>query len=140
MVQFNIKIEGLDKLKKGFTRAGSSGARELNNAIRKSTFILQGDVKEKTPVDTGNLRSKIYTKFAPLTGKVYTNVKYAKFIEKGTRSYNPDIIRPRVYKIRGRTIVRHRTKGRMFGRAIKATRIRINRNFKIAIDKILKMI
>ncbi len=57
----------------------------VNQALGRGAKLMQGAVKLLTPVDTGNLRNKIFAeeeKF--MQWGVETNVEYAIFVEFGT--------------------------------------------------------
>jgi HK97 gp10 family phage protein len=71
---------------------------------------VQARAKVLAPVDTGRLRASIKIQrkltFRGPTYTVYTNVKYAPYVEQGTR---PHVIRPKTkkalkFKMGGRTV------------------------------------
>lgn len=61
---------------------------DLTKKMNKATIKVQSQAKELAPVDTGRLKGSIHTKVKKdgknIIGKVYTNVKYAPFVEFGT--------------------------------------------------------
>ena len=59
--------------------------------LTRSAIMLEGKVKEKTPVDTGRLRSSITHKVEPFRALVGTNVSYAPHVEFGTRPHWPPL-------------------------------------------------
>ncbi len=87
----SVEIEGLDELLKKLE------PRQLNGPLRRffqrSTITVQNQARQKAPVDTGRLRSSIATQVdhstPPMWGKIGTNVKYAPFVEFGTRPHWP---------------------------------------------------
>jgi len=91
MSETSIKIEGLDKLLKKVDPKLLS--KPLRNFFQRSTIAIQNRAREKAPVDTGRLRAGIATEVdhssPPKWGKVGTNVKYAPFVEFGTRPHWP---------------------------------------------------
>ena len=54
------------------------------NTVRKATFKAEADIKQFTPVDTGNLRNSFQTQIEPFIGEVFTNVEYAEPVAFGT--------------------------------------------------------
>lgn len=61
----------------------------LRRWLTKSVLLLEGEVKRQTPVDTGRLRASITHQVQPFRAWVGTNVKYAPFVEFGTRPHFP---------------------------------------------------
>jgi len=58
---------------------------EAREVIRKTTFDVEARAKQLVPVDTGLLRNSIQSEFeSDLVGIVFTNTKYAPFVEYGT--------------------------------------------------------
>lgn len=55
--------------------------------VRKAAFDIEGQAKNRAPVDTGALKSSISTEFEDngLTGIIAPHVEYATFVEFGTR-------------------------------------------------------
>jgi len=52
--------------------------------VKKATLQWEAQVKQATPVDTGNLRNSWQHEIQPLTGKVFTTVEYAEPVAYGT--------------------------------------------------------
>ena len=77
-----INILGLDKLAK--KAEGDTIKKPLDDGVKKITHALETEVKKATPVDMGILRSGIFSQFGYDSAKVYTNVRYAGFVEYGT--------------------------------------------------------
>lgn len=59
--------------------------KEINRAIKKSIFLIQGRSMINTPVLTGRLRSSTRSLFENLKGTVGTNTNYDVFIHDGTK-------------------------------------------------------
>ena len=57
---------------------------KVQKTVRKATFKAEKDIKEFTPVDTGNLRSSFQSEVKPYIGIVFTNVEYAEPVAYGT--------------------------------------------------------
>lgn len=91
MSETNVRIEGLDKLLKKVEPGLLN--KPLRNFFKRATITVQNRARDKAPVDTGRLRSSIATEVdrrdPPKWGKVGTNVKYAPFVEFGTRPHWP---------------------------------------------------
>lgn len=83
MTGFRIELIGkealLDKLDKGNFKKPVAGA------IRKMTLWFEATAKASTPVDTGRLRASVSSTIDAQGGEVFTNVKYAPFVEYGTQ-------------------------------------------------------
>ena len=63
---------------------GDHFEQQVINTVRKATLKAEKDIKEFTPVDTGNLRNSFKNKVEPLVGEVFTNVEYAEPVAYGT--------------------------------------------------------
>jgi hypothetical protein len=93
MPTFEVKVIGVEGLIKKLD--SSLIAAPMQNFLQKSAVTVESKTKENTPVDTGRLRSSIThsmdTATVPLWAKVGTNIKYAPFVELGTRPHFPPI-------------------------------------------------
>ena len=76
-----LEVEGIKELQKKLNEKNVT--QPLNDGIKKSTFLLEREVKQATVTDTGRLRSSMTTKFGAGFGQVGTNVEYAPVIEFG---------------------------------------------------------
>jgi len=92
-VEMNISITGLDELRKRIDPAWFQAV--LERGLKAAVIHLEGKVKERTPVRTGRLRASITHGGKGLRYTVGTDVKYARFVEEGTK---PHVIRPRTKK------------------------------------------
>ena len=63
---------------------GDHFEQQVINTVRKATFKAEKDIKEFTPVDTGNLRNSFKNKIEPFVGEVFSNVEYAEPVAYGT--------------------------------------------------------
>ncbi len=63
---------------------GNHFEQQVINTVRKATLKAEKDIKEFTPVDTGNLRNSFKNKVEPFVGEVFTNVEYAEPVAYGT--------------------------------------------------------
>ena len=66
------------------TDIGDHFGEKVQNTVRKATFKAEKDIKEFTPVDTGNLRNSFQSEVKPYIGIVFTNVEYAEPVAYGT--------------------------------------------------------
>lgn len=82
-----ITIKGIDRVLKHFDNISNL---ELDEAVNKATSLVHGQAKSLAPVNTGNLKGSIHMKVTKsgkrITGKVYTNLSYAMYVEFGTGS------------------------------------------------------
>ena len=85
-VKINFRVEGLDGLlKKLEALKNIEKDPRIDKALGRGAARIQAAVKELTPVDTGNLRNKIFVAQEKMMEyAVTTNVEYAVFVEYGT--------------------------------------------------------
>ena len=65
------------------TDIGDHFGDKVQKTVRKATFKAEKDIKEFTPVDTGNLRNSFQSEVKPYIGIVFTNVEYAEPVAYG---------------------------------------------------------
>ena len=63
---------------------GDHFEQQVINTVRKATLKAEADIKQFTPVVTGNLRESFDNKIEPFVGEVFTNVEYAEPVAYGT--------------------------------------------------------
>lgn len=80
-----VKIANLPQIRAAFLKAPAKMTRNLNEAIRKSIFMIEREGKIRTPVDTGRLRASYITRFSSLRGEVGPTANYSLFVHEGTR-------------------------------------------------------
>ncbi len=87
VVEVKIEVRGLRELQKKMVAV----AREVKETdiIKKLTLLAHREIVKATPVNTGRLRASIVPEVLPLYGRVSTFVKYAPFVEFGTRHMEP---------------------------------------------------
>ena len=85
-IKVNFRVEGLsDFLKKLEALKNIEKDPRIDKALGRGAARIQGAVKLLTPVDTGNLRNKIFLAHEKMMEyAVTTNVEYAVFVEYGT--------------------------------------------------------
>lgn len=92
MAEIDIEINGLKETQAEMERI----VRDLRgepflNGMRRATMLVQRSAKQKAPVDTGRLRASITPEVRwqgnTAVGVVGSNVKYAPFVELGTRPH-----------------------------------------------------
>ena len=66
------------------TDIGDHFGDKVQKTVRKATFKAEKDIKEFTPVDTGNLRNSWQSEVQDYRGEVFTNVEYAEPVAYGT--------------------------------------------------------
>ena len=66
------------------TDIGDHFGEKVQKVVRKATFKAEAEIKEFTPVDTGNLRDSFESDIKPFIGEVFTNVEYAEPVAYGT--------------------------------------------------------
>ena len=133
MLNMQVKIDGLDKLKEALRRAPEVTAFQIGGAIQKSLVTISSQAKREAPVNKGfgggTLRQKISMPImlTKLRGKVESTAPYSIFVHEGTRKH---IIRPRIKK--GLANVRM---GKYFGKIVKHPGTKANPFFKRAFNK-----
>ena len=84
-----IRIVGLDKLRRRFSKSPQRLRRAIGGAIKESAFLIERESKKRAPVDTGRLRASIFTTIRPFSAIVQPKVKYAIYVHQGTRFMRP---------------------------------------------------
>lgn len=83
-----MSIQGFDSLISKLNSLGSNATKAVAKGVELAAKKVQGDAKDLTPVDTGQLRNSINTsveeKDNMIIGKVFTNVEQAAYVEFGT--------------------------------------------------------
>ena len=145
-VQVSGELEGLDELMRRFRRAPERFEGYMRRFFGKALPVVEREVKVRTPVNTGALRSSVGFEIegagARMQGIVGTPKDYAPFVELDTRPHWPPFI-PIAYwvhrklRVAGelhyavtraiqRKIARFGTKGKhMFETAFEETRERV---------------
>jgi len=90
MPDFSIRIEGLKELQRRISPSQFKAV--LERGLKAGAIHLEGGVRKDTPVRTGRLRASIAHKGGGLRYEIGTNVKYARYVEEGTK---PHEITPR---------------------------------------------
>jgi hypothetical protein len=80
-LKVNVEVRGVNETVSKLKR----GRDEIHATFAKLVAHTSGEAKKHAPVDTGRLRASINFEVSGLTGRVYTNVDYAKFVEFGHR-------------------------------------------------------
>ena len=80
-VKFEVTIRGVNETISKLKR----GRDEIHSTFAKLVAHTSGEAKKHAPVDTGRLRASINFEVSGLSGRVYTNVDYAKYVEFGHR-------------------------------------------------------
>jgi hypothetical protein len=121
-----MTITGLDKVIKSYGNAPKYLDGELNKALEKSLFTIERNVKTRTPVDTGRLRTSIgdestgegWRWVKKNIGRIGTRVEYAYHVEM--------------------TQMRHRVgEAHYFLNGVKASVDQINRYFVEAVKNVI---
>ena len=86
MSGYNFEIKGIDSFLKNINNIQNNFHGDLQNLVEKHGGILLRNTKQRTPVDTGQLRRSWQLEKGDLYVKLYNNVEYAQFIEYGHRT------------------------------------------------------
>lgn len=92
MDDISIEIQGLKETQAALEKATAAlTGPPMLAGMRRATLLVQASAKRKAPVDTGRLRASItpevQTRADGVVGIVGSNVKYAPFVELGTRRH-----------------------------------------------------
>lgn len=82
----SIRVNGIKEALSALEDYKDTKTEQLETATQKATIDTERKAKKNAPVDTGRLRSSIHRTNNKLSGTVYTNVKYAPYVEFGTGS------------------------------------------------------
>lgn len=98
-MEIKVDKSELDAFSVKLGAKASKFPKEIQEAIKKSSQSVERQAKSNLTsngsVKTGHLRRSITHTASQYEGKIYTNVKYAKGVEEGTR---PHVIRPKKKK------------------------------------------
>lgn len=86
MSGYSFEISGIDEFINQIERTRMNFPRDLQKLIEKHGGKLLRDTKQRTPVDTGQLRRGWELEKEDLYIRLYNNVEYAQFIEWGHRT------------------------------------------------------
>jgi HK97 gp10 family phage protein len=84
-MKIKLRVKGVRKAIRNMDRAERSRIiPALQRGIHKGGYIMEREIKKRSPVDTGRLRRSIKTILGRMKATVSTNVKYAPHQEFGT--------------------------------------------------------
>lgn len=90
------------KLEKQLMELVNKLEKAAETTIKEGCTSIQAQAKELCPVDSGNLRDSINTKYNDMSfeheGYVYAGMSYAPYVELGTRSMAPQPFMYPAYK------------------------------------------
>lgn len=96
MSSIKVDVKELDRLVVLLDQYPNTVNTKVAKVVRTSTLNVESYAKQKltsnNSVDTGRLRNSINSKITMYEGIVSTNVKYARYVEEGTK---PHIIKPK---------------------------------------------
>lgn len=84
---YQVEIKGFAEFQRNLKRAGADVEKQLDVAISKSISLISRNAKTRTPVRSGNLLKGYRTKYGKLEGVLANIVKYAPYVEYGTRRF-----------------------------------------------------
>lgn len=90
MIKVSIPEKEIQRALRNIKTYGQETEDEIKKQVLLSAYAIQKEAKEKTPVDTGRLRSSIAVDSVAggLGAEVGTNVEYAPHVEFGTKRQN----------------------------------------------------
>jgi len=156
-MELSISLEGFKQLEAALARAPEIVTAELNAYAHAAVTHMVTEAQDRTPVDTGHLRSRISgevlgttrlgalgVKDAGVLGVVGTVTPYAIPVELGTR---PHVIRAKNAKalhfgnITVKSVNHPGTKGaHMFQQAFDANQAQLHQDFERTVERILQRI
>lgn len=85
MPTVHVTIKNLPQIRAAFGKAPRLMVKKLDDAIKKSAFLIERESKTRTPVLTGRLRASHQTTYAPLQATIEPTAEYAIYVHEGTR-------------------------------------------------------
>jgi hypothetical protein len=120
-ISINVDLSGVDRLRARMDAAPLELANAIFAATVKATDATAESIRGVTPVRTGRLASSIVSTVTKTPdgarGRISTNLRYARFVERGTREH-------------GRAQL-------MFERGVKAEEPNIAEFYRSAIDSVV---
>lgn len=145
-----VEIRGLNETIDNLTRIDQQ-LKDTTEPMRQATLVVAGSAKRNAPVDTGVLRASITpsveSRSNETVGVVGSNIKYAPFMELGTRPHWPPLTALATWARRhgttayvvARAIARRGLKARRYlGRALEDNQDRIVRIFQNYVKKVIR--
>ena len=86
MSGYNFEIKGIDNFLKGIDNIQNNFHGDLQNLVEKHGGILLRNTKQRTPVDTGQLRRSWQLEKGDLYVRVFSNCEYNIYVEYGHRT------------------------------------------------------
>ena len=83
-MKVEFKQPQFDKVRKRFVDIPVKLEKNFSKALAKAAFLVEGMSKKRTPVDTGRLRSSIYTSIKSNYAVVQPKTDYAVYVHEGT--------------------------------------------------------
>lgn len=85
-MRLTFGVQGVDKVIAEMKKLSLEKRAQIRAAVNETAVNIQRNAKRACPVDTGRLRSSIRMEFYSngLAAEVFTNVKYAPYVEFGT--------------------------------------------------------
>lgn len=77
-----VKVEGANELIAAFD--GMANEHLMGKQLDKALLVVEEAARKKAPKDSGALRRSITSDRTGLTGKVFTPLEYAPYVEYGT--------------------------------------------------------
>lgn len=86
---FNLEVKGIESVVDKLSKMDLIVQTKTKIALKEAGMKIQADAKRNTLVDTGRLKNSITTEIwnSGFTVTVGTNVKYAPYVEYGTRKW-----------------------------------------------------
>ncbi len=138
MLNLQIKIEGLDSLKKALEKAPEDVVNEVSKALEISLNDIRNQALREAPVNKqtggGNLRQKILPvkMLTRLRGEIESAAGYSVYVHEGTK--------PHIITIVNKKVLANRRKNQIFGKVVHHPGTQPNPFLKRAIDKSSKKV
>jgi HK97 gp10 family phage protein len=132
MIQMNVTIPGLERLKEAMSRAPALTVSEISKAIQKTALTIQSNAIKEAPVNKqtggGNLRQNIRTSLISGTrAEVVSKAPYSGYVEMGTA--------PHIIEAVNKRVLANKRTGQFFGKLVHHPGTRANPFMKRAIEK-----
>lgn len=82
-----VKISGLEEFKAAMARKSKALQAGLPDAVKEAVNAGYKTASSKAPQRTGELKGSLEKKISGLEGEVQTDLRYAHFVEFGTKAH-----------------------------------------------------
>jgi HK97 gp10 family phage protein len=92
-MRIDVRLRGLERAIRSIQDYEVAKKEVVKNIIKDTALQIQANAKQRTPVDTGNLKRSISVDIAAdeLSAKIFTDVEYAASVEFGSAPHKIEV-------------------------------------------------